>query len=86
MITPQLIQILYIIGAVVITFGGIAALFKGGGDYGYSRSFMLGGFVGGIIFLIFGNLAWRLWCEFIIVVFRINSSLSNIDDNTRNRR
>jgi hypothetical protein len=36
----------------------------------------------GILLLIFGGLYWRIICEFIIVVFRMNSSLSAIRAHT----
>jgi hypothetical protein len=37
----------------------------------------------GLIFLICGNILWRISCELIIVFFRINNTLSNIDANTK---
>lgn len=50
-------------------------------DRGYSSGFMPTGFFGGLLIIVFGNVAWRLWCEFVIVLFRINNPLSKIDDN-----
>lgn len=33
----------------------------------------------GLIMMFFGNLVWRLFCEFIVVLFKINDSLISID-------
>lgn len=84
MITLKVIQIMYVIIAAIITIGGLVTMFSGGSGrgYGYS-SFMPGGFMGGLLIIIFGNILWRIWCELIIVFFRINKSLSNIDDKTK---
>lgn len=80
MITLQVIQIVYAIIAGLITLGGLVTLFSG------SRALsglMPGGAFMGVVILVFGNILWRIWCELIIVFFRINSSLSNIDANTK---
>jgi hypothetical protein len=90
MITLRIIQIVYAIVAVLITLGGLIAMFKGGGGRGYggyggydSGSFIPGGPVMGLIVLIFGNIMWRMWCELIIVFFRINKTLNSIDEKTK---
>ncbi|MEO6813022.1 MAG: DUF4282 domain-containing protein [Ginsengibacter sp.] len=80
MITLQVIQIVYFIVAGLITLGGLIALFSGGGAI---SQFIPGGAFMGLIFLIFGNILWRIWCELIIVFFRMNNTLSNIDANTK---
>ena len=86
MITLQIIQIVYVIVAVFITIGSLIMIFSGGGgnEYGYyNRGMFAGGPLMGFLFLIFGNIAWRMWCELIIVFFRINNTLSNIEENTK---
>ena len=82
MIALQLIQVIYIIVAILITISALAIMFKGESSY-YDRSVLPGGFFSGFLLLIFGNVFWRLWCEFMIVIFRINSTLNNIDETTR---
>ena len=79
MITLQVIQIIYIIVAFLITLGGLAMLFSGEGS---PANFFPGGAVSGLLFIIFGNLLWRIWCELIIVFFRMNNTLSGIEKNT----
>lgn len=83
MIALQIIQTLYIVVAALITLGGLVLMFRSD-SYGYGYSSMLpGGFFTGLLFIIFGNIFWRLWCEFFMVLFRINRTLSCIDDNTK---
>jgi len=87
MITLQIIQIVYIVVAILITIMALAAMFGGGrgGDFsgpiGPMSMLTGGGFIGGLIFLVVGNVAWRMWCELIIVFFRINKTLNNIEIN-----
>ncbi len=82
MITPQFIQVIYIIGAALITFGGIGMMFNGQRDSGYGSN-PFSGFGVGLIVIAAGNLFWRIWCEFIIVIFRVNQSLKSIDEKTK---
>jgi len=78
MITLQVIQVVYVIVAILLTLGGLIAMFSG------SLSYVLpGGAFTGLILLIFGNILWRIWCELIIIFFRINTTLSSIDSNTK---
>jgi hypothetical protein len=77
MISLKIIQILYAIVAVLMTLWSLKLLFLGGDDFdGFGR-------ISGLLLLIFGNVFWRVWCELIIVMFRINKTLNNIDDNTK---
>jgi hypothetical protein len=80
MITSQIIQVVYAIGALFITLGALITLFTGDSN---PYSMMPAGPVLGFLILIFGNILWRIWCELIIVFFRINNTLSDIDVNTR---
>lgn len=85
MITLQIIQIVYVIMAIIITIGALIIMFNAGGgnDYGYSRSVIPGGAFMGFLILVFGNISWRMWCELIIVFFRINKTLTDIEVNTK---
>jgi hypothetical protein len=85
MITLQIIQIVYVVVAILITLGALATMFGGGrGDYGAGFGGPMamltgGGFFGGLIILVVGNIGWRMWCELIIVFFRMNKTLNNIE-------
>jgi hypothetical protein len=78
-ITPPLIMLIYTIGAFSIT--GLAFLFIYLGAQPCSFGICLGNLyvILGIITLIFGNLAWRLLCEYLVVQFRIYDALRSID-------
>ncbi|MFT3824729.1 MAG: DUF4282 domain-containing protein [Chitinophagaceae bacterium] len=89
MITLSIMQIVYGVGAVLITFGALALMFNGGGGRGYGygyNSLMPGGFLTGLLVLVIGNILWRVWCELIIVFFRINATLNDIDKNTSHQQ
>lgn len=74
---------MYVVIAVIITIAGLVTMFSGSSSRGGYGSFMPGGFFGGLLMIVFGNVLWRIWCELIIVFFRINKSLNNIDDKTK---
>ena len=80
MITLKVIQVVYAIVAVIITVGGLIALFSGSNGL---KGEVPGGAFTIFLFIIFGNILWRIWCELTIVFFRINSTLNNIDANTK---
>ena len=80
MITLQVIRIVYAVVACLITLVGFAALFSRGGAL---SGLIPGGAFTSIIILVFGNILWRIWCELIIVFFRINNALNNVDNNTK---
>ncbi len=69
MVSSILIKVLYALGVLVITIGGLISLF--GGE-----------FLTGLGAIIFGNLFWRLICEAIIVVFSIHDRVASIDRKT----
>jgi hypothetical protein len=83
MIALRIIQILYIVVAIIITLYALVTMFKGGNSDSVYGSMMPGGFFGGLLILIFGNLGWRIYCELMIVLFRMNKSLSEIENNTK---
>ena len=66
MITPMVIQIIFWIGAVLSVLSGlgaiIAGLFRRGG---IGLAFM------GLVYVFVGPLIVRIWCELVIVAFRM---------------
>ncbi len=72
LITPGLITIIYVVGAVFITLAALASL-AGGAP----------GFVAGVLVFVFGNLYWRVVLEFVIVLFRINDGIQAIERRGR---
>lgn len=76
MISEQIIKIVYYIGLLLITIGFIASFFK---------SFSAGvlGFVPAVLMAIIGAalsiLLWRVFCECIIILFRVYARLGDIN-------
>ena len=70
-ITPKFITVVYwilMIGSVVV---GISIIFS-----------PRGGMIGGVIFIAFGILFSRIWCELILIFFKINENLEKLGEKT----
>lgn len=79
-ITPTFIMTIYILGALVVTIMSFLVMLGGFNVAGQGVS--LGGGIGivvGIIMLIFGNLAWRILCEYWVVQFRIYEEIAALN-------
>lgn len=72
MISTLIIKILYVIGTLILTIGGIALPF-------IKDDLILPG----IGALILGNLFWRIICEGWILLFSIHDILGSIESNTK---
>lgn len=68
MITPVVIQIVFWIGVIGSILAGVALLFQGGGSGPQSL-------VNGVLLIILGPIAVRVYCELLILLFRINENL-----------
>lgn len=72
MVTPIIIQIIFWVGVITCVIGGIILIavgIKQPGDQSVLK---------GVLLVIFGPLAVRLYCEILIVFFRINETLTEI--------
>ena len=70
-VTPTIIPLVYWIGIAGIVLGVLGSLFSG---------FMA--FVGALIGGVIGLVVWRVWCEVMLILFRIHSDLGQIARNT----
>lgn len=84
MVTPILIQIIFwfgviasVISGLVIMVAGVSAI-GGGGGGGSGAGGGVVGFVLGLAVMIGGTLAIRIWCELLILFFRMNETLTDI--------
>ena len=84
MITPIIIKILFYIGLIGSLVGGIAVFFSGviggfteGGFFAILIGLVLG-LLGGVLTFFIGALLTRIYAELLILVFRINESLTDI--------
>jgi len=71
MVTPKLLTIFYWILLFAFITKGIGDIFEGD-------------FFRGLVWIVGGSLASRVACELIVVLFRINEILHEINDNTKN--
>jgi len=72
MVTPVIIQILFWIGAAACIIAGLGGIFRASGpnpgkDIGI-----------GLLVLVLGPLVVRVYCEILIIFFRINETLTEI--------
>ena len=71
MVTPKLLTIFYWILLFAFITKGIGDIFEGD-------------FFRGLVWVVGGSLASRVACELVVVLFRINEALHEINDNTKN--
>ena len=72
MITPAIMKIIYIVGSVAIALGALVAMFTGGIPGFFA------GLIGGAIALVF----FRVWCELLILFFKMHGDIKQIKNNT----
>ena len=81
MITPVIIQVLFWIGVVASVLLGLGMVFSGMSSSfgGGSAVFM------GLVWIVLGPIMTRVYCELLIVVFKIHGSLVDIKCLLRER-
>ena len=79
MITPVVIQILFWVGVALCIIFGIGYILVGS-RYGAAGPFY------GLMLIIFGPLVVRIYCEILIIFFRINETLTEIKHDLDGRR
>jgi len=85
MITPLIIQALFWIGVAVSVITGLVMIISGASsnsDY-YGQSSGGGEVLIGLLLLIIGPFIVRVWCEMLILFFRMNETLTEIKNNTQ---
>lgn len=74
MISAKLIKLLYFLSLIAVVISAITTMLSRNPFTGTSN------FVWGLLILIFGPIAVRVWAELMIVIFNINDNLSKIKD------
>ncbi len=74
MITPAIIQLIFWIGVLLCVIGGLIQIVAGASTYYGGGSMVLSG----VLLILLGPLAVRIYCELLIVMFRILEELSCI--------
>lgn len=77
MITPTIIKIVFWIGLAVSVLSGLLLILSGLAADGAGGLVILG-----LIYLVLGPVLVRVWCELILVFFRMNDALQAIHANT----
>ncbi|QHJ13345.1 hypothetical protein FX988_03606 [Paraglaciecola mesophila] len=70
MLTPKIITFVYWLMLIAAVVSGVTTMFN---SYG-------GGFIAGLGILIAGVIGARIWCELLIVLFKIHENLKKIAD------
>ncbi len=80
MITPVIIKVLFWIGMILSIIGGIIIFFSAAiaGISDGDVLLIIGGLIGGPLSAILGILMVRIYCELLILFFRINETLTDI--------
>ena len=73
MVTPILIQIIYWIATVIVIVFGLYLLINGEGSEETIR---------GLLVMILGPLGVRIYAEILMLLFRMNETLTDIKNNT----
>jgi len=82
MITPMIIKVLFWVGVAIAGLSGIITIFSGLGQMFSRFGSPFTGFVMiifGFIIIAVGILFARIYCELLIVVFKIQGTLTSID-------
>jgi hypothetical protein len=72
MLTPKIITIVYWLLLLAAIVGGIGSMFSGFQGFGFKSFFM------GIVYAVGGMIGARIWCELLIVLFKMNEALQDL--------
>lgn len=71
MLTPKIITIVYWLLLASVVIAGIGSMF------GYP-GFSFGSFFKGLFYIVAGAIGVRIWCELLIVLFKIHENLKKL--------
>jgi hypothetical protein len=73
MITPKIITFIYWLLLLVDVGYSLSTMFSGYEGFTFTK------FIMGLVYMVIGAVAIRIWCELMIVIFKINENLSNLN-------
>ncbi|MBI2931514.1 MAG: DUF4282 domain-containing protein [Planctomycetes bacterium] len=79
MVLPWLIKIFFVLGLVVLLLVALAYPFLmafAGGQFQFGGCLV--GILASLLTLVFGSIAWRLYCEVLIVLFKIHEGIQSL--------
>jgi len=68
LLTPKFITIIYWLMLAGIVIGGLYRIFGGYDGFSVSKFFI------GLVFIVLGAIGVRVWCELLIVLFKMNEA------------
>lgn len=77
MITPAIIQILFWVGVAVSVISSLVVMAMSFNSY----SGGVGVFLSGLLMLVLGPVVVRIYCELLILFFRMNENLTEIKNS-----
>lgn len=83
MITPTIIKILFWVGVGLSVLFGLISIFSGFAQMFSPYGSGFAGFISfiiGLVIIVVGSLVARIYCELLIVVFKMHESLNSIDE------
>jgi hypothetical protein len=72
MLTPKIITFVYWLLLLAAVLGGLRSTFGGYGGFSFGGLFM------GLLYIAAGAVAARIWCELMIVLFKMNEALQEL--------
>ena len=81
MITPAFVKVVYFLGFIAITAGGVGLAIWAGmqlNDATISRELGWRYVAAGVAALVLGNIVWRVFCELWVVLFGIHEELISV--------
>ncbi len=81
MLTPVIIQAVFWVGVVICVIAGMILILMGVGQYGGGPNVLKG-----LLLLLLGPIAVRIYCEILIIFFRINETLTEIKHTLEEKR
>jgi tetratricopeptide (TPR) repeat protein len=73
MISPAIIKVLYVLGAIALIVFGIIIIAD-------NHFYLDNPTLIGVLVILGGNIVWRLFCESLILMFRVYDKLKSIND------
>jgi hypothetical protein len=74
MLTPQIITFVYWLLLLIVCVAELSTIFSGYGGVTFGKIFM------GIVIIVSGGFLARIWCELLIVLFKMNDNIKKIAD------
>jgi hypothetical protein len=74
MITPKIITFIYWILLLAVVGYGLSTMFGGYAGFTFQKFLM------GLLYIAGGAVVVRIWCELMIVIFKINENLQNLNN------